>query len=228
MIKAFWWKDGPGSGNFGDQLTPLLCRYFSGQTIEWAPAHEADLIAVGSVLDKRFWPDESWRTFEGHIWGSGRMTDDGAIEFPKASIAALRGRLTAERLGDNVPDGVVLGEPGLLVQMLARPMNRRYKLGLIPHWSQREDPLFTSLAKRSSEIALIDVCEPVQSVIDQASRCEAILASALHGLIWRILWAFRTSGCDCRARGGMRWGPMRSSIGITTRCLGWRTSRRFR
>ena len=43
--------------------------------------------------------------------------------------------------------------------------------------------MFTSLAKQSSEIALIDVCEPVQAVIDQASRCEAILASALHGLI---------------------------------------------
>ena len=47
MIKAFWWMGGPGRRNFGDQLTPLLCRYFSGQTIEWAPAQEADLIGVG-------------------------------------------------------------------------------------------------------------------------------------------------------------------------------------
>ena len=135
MIKAFWWGAGPEGGNFAGQLTPLLCRYFSGQTIEWAPAHEADLIAVGGYLEPQFWPDESWRTVEGHIWGTGRMTGEGRIAFPKAKIAALRGRLTAESLGDGVPEGVVLGEAGLLVQMLARPMNRRYKLGLIPHWS---------------------------------------------------------------------------------------------
>jgi len=47
-----------------------------------------------------------------------------------------------------------LVEPGLLLQMLARLMNRRYKLGLIPHWSQRTNPLFTSLARQSSQVSI--------------------------------------------------------------------------
>jgi hypothetical protein len=141
------------------------------------------VVAVGSLLEPPFWPGDSAKTFRGTIWGTGRMEGKMPIAFPNARIAAVRGRLTAETLDGPVPEDVVLGEPGLLVRMFYRKATPTHKLGLIPHWSQRGHPVFQAVAATSTEIKLIDICRPIQEVIDEAARCEAILASALHGLI---------------------------------------------
>src|SRR3954465_15325691 len=37
--------------NFGDEVSPLILREVTGQAIEWAPLHSADVIAVGSIIE---------------------------------------------------------------------------------------------------------------------------------------------------------------------------------
>lgn len=98
MIKAYWWKGGPGAGNFGDDLTRLLLQHLSGQSVEHAPPEKADIVAVGSILEPWFWKNERAREYAGYIWGSARMTGRAPMAFPKAKVSALRGKFTFDRL----------------------------------------------------------------------------------------------------------------------------------
>jgi len=183
MIKAYWWPGGPGRGNFGDQLTPFLCERLSGQRVEHAAPHEADLIAVGSILEPWFWPADTWRVYRGFVWGAGRMFGEGRWALPAARVLAVRGHLTWQRVDCPSKESVFLGDPGLLCSLFVRTMRKRYKLGVVPHWSEREDPRVAQLVARSAEIVFIDVGAPVQEVLDQIAACEALVASSLHALI---------------------------------------------
>ncbi len=77
----------------------------------------------------------------------------------------------------------MLGDPGLLCGLFARPQRTRYKLGIVPHWSEMGNPVIAHVAAKSAEIAVIDLCGPVEEVLDAMSSCQHILASALHGLV---------------------------------------------
>lgn len=183
MIKAYWWQGGPGRGNFGDQLTRRLCERLSGQAVEFAEPHRADILAIGSVLEPHFWQPGAWTQFRGFIWGTGRMFGNVPMDFPLAKIVALRGRLSWGRIGCRGKESIVLGDPGLLCPMFARPQKTRYKLGIVPHWSELRHPLIAHIAAKSPEIAVIDMCGSVEEVLDSLSACQYILASALHGLV---------------------------------------------
>ncbi len=182
-IRAYWWNSGPGRGNFGDLLTPLLCERLSGRKVVHADIHAAELIAVGSVLEPHFLPRSSWDQYRGSIWGAGRMFGTGVPDLSRADVRAVRGRLTLERIRCQHPEGIVLGDPGLLCFLFARSVPRRYKLGVIPHLAERGHPRFAELFGHSPDVQIIDICAGVQEVIDRVSQCEHILSSALHGLV---------------------------------------------
>ncbi len=182
MIKAYWWRGGPKQGNFGDSLTPQLCERLSGQRIEHAKPHDADIIASGSVLEPWFWKFDSWESYPGYVWGAGRMFGTHPMTLTKAQVAGVRGRLTLDRLEFPNKETVLFGDPGLLCHLFVRQMKKRYVLGLVPHWTEIQHPLIAGLAASSPEVCIIDVSEPVQDVIDRASQCEFVLSSALHGL----------------------------------------------
>lgn len=183
MIKAYWWQGGSGKGNFGDQLTRRLCERLSGKRVEFAEPHRADILAIGSILDPHFWQPGSWEQYRGFIWGTGRMFGRVPMEFPLAHVLAVRGRLSRSRLGGCNNQAVLLGDPGLLCPLFARPTSKRYKLGIVPHWSETRHPLIGHVAAKSPEIRLIDMCGSVEEVLDSLCACQYILASALHGLV---------------------------------------------
>ena len=132
-VGAYWWV---GLPNFGDDMTPwLLPRY--GVVPVHRRAAEARLAGAGSILE-HLPPD-----FDGAIWGSGLM-DDRAYPLPRAKVLAVRGELTAERIG--APEGVALGDPGLLAARRVRRPTIRWDVGLIPHFSHRSNAAFLALA----------------------------------------------------------------------------------
>jgi hypothetical protein len=160
-------------------LTPALLEHLSGRRVEHCSPHEADIIAVGSVLEPGFWAPGSWTGFAGYIWGAGRMTGEKPMEMPAARVAAVRGKWTLRALGCRNKEAVCLGDPGLLACLLAEKKKARYKLGIIPHWSEFLKAAVSAITALSPEILLIDPCGSLRGVLDNICRCQHILSSSL-------------------------------------------------
>lgn len=175
-MKVYWSKCGHGHGNFGDKVTPLLLKH-AGVPVEWAPPEHAELIGVGSILEKI--PD----TFRGTIWTTGFMHESSRRTFANARVLALRGKLTIERVCCSAPEAITLGDAGLLCGDLAPTVARKHKLGIIPHFVDIADPFVKALADRSSDVRVIDICAETSDVMRSVAECENIISSSLHGLI---------------------------------------------
>jgi pyruvyltransferase len=71
-----------------------------------------------------------------------------------------------------------LGDPALLANELVQ-VEKRYNLGLVPHWSDRE------LETRFSEYnpRIIRVTDDPLWVLKEIGQCRKIVSSSLHGII---------------------------------------------
>jgi pyruvyltransferase len=168
VVKVYYWK---GRKNFGDLLTPLLLNKYSHLPSEWVEPEYAELIMAGSVLDKM--P----RDWKGIIAGSGKLHEKTTLAFPNAKILALRGPLTAKGLKGNF----VLADPGLLADELVRCEDKKYELGIVPHWTDttlEHDPRFTKYNP-----LIIRVGDDPLKVIREISICRKIISSSLHGIV---------------------------------------------
>ncbi len=175
-MKVYWSRCGHGHGNFGDKITPMLLKHF-GVPVEWAPPEHAELIGVGSVLEKV--PNH----FKGTIWTTGFMHESSRREFPGARVLAVRGRLTLESLTCPKVENVTLGDGGLLCDELSPSVRKKHKLGIIPHFVDINDPLVKVLADSSRDIRVIDICAEESEVMRTVAECGNIISSSLHGLI---------------------------------------------
>lgn len=171
-INVYWFDKTP---NFGDLLTPELLRFY-GLTPIHAPRQDAQLLLIGSVLDKVS------ENYSGIIMGSGLMYDQPK-SFPNANIVAVRGKLTKERIG--APDSVLLGDPGLLADRLIDKRSKRtFKLGIVLHFVDQKDERITRILENAhQDILFIDVLKKPRKVIREIDKCDYILSSSLHGLV---------------------------------------------
>lgn len=171
IVPTFWWDGHP---NFGDDLTPwLLPRY--GIVPQYSEPRAARLVGVGSLLE--FLPPE----FSGAIWGTGLMRD-AAHPLPAASVLAVRGPATAERIG--LDDEPAYGDPGLLVaRQLARPRSDG-RIAVVPHGHHRPH---TALAERvraaGRTVRVVNVHQRAAPAVREIAAARAVITTSLHGLI---------------------------------------------
>lgn len=164
-------------GNAGDLVSaPLLDALGFGVVEVVAEPENAQIFAAGSILHQVpiGWP--------GLIFGSGLIQDEDRVKSAAARYVAVRGPLTAKRCRVDVP----MGDPGLLVSM-AWPADspRRYRLGIIPHYVDREHEGLAAFARRNpDEVTTIDICGRLADVLRAVTECEYILSSSLHGLVF--------------------------------------------
>jgi pyruvyltransferase len=163
-IGMWWWRPKGGGSNFGDELGPAIVQRL-GHTVRRVRFAEAELVACGSILN--YLPNPSTA-----IWGSGLMHPDPVQPFH--SVHALRGHLTAARLGHDVP----LGDPGLLVGALWDRPKVRHRLGVVRH--------FVDATHYPWAEVTIDATSPVEEVIAGIGACATIASSSLHGLLVAI------------------------------------------
>lgn len=165
---GFWWIGRP---NFGDLLTPLLVAHFSDVTAMWAPAADADFVAVGSVLEHL---PKQWA---GIVAGSGKLHERSTVDLSAAHVLALRGPLSYRGV-TGLKSLPVLGDPGLLANELVA-VDKEYDLGLVPHWSD------TKLEHRFGQYhpRIIRPSGDPLEVIREIGRCKKIVASSLHGIV---------------------------------------------
>lgn len=167
-MKIYYWT---GKKNFGDLLSSLLIKRFSGLNSEWASPEDSNLVLCGSVLEH--FPGY----YPGVIAGAGKLHEGTKLSFHYARILALRGPLSAKGLkGD-----FVLADPGLLADELVKPQNKIYNLGIVPHWTDtvlEYDPRFTKYNPK-----IIRVTDDPLKVIAEIGQCKKIISSSLHGII---------------------------------------------
>ncbi len=214
MASTFWWRGRP---NFGDELGPLLLNHFAGVDATWAPAEKSDVVAVGSIL--HLLP----AAYQGIIVGCGKLKENERIWLPKARVRALRGPLTARDFrGD-----YALGDPGLLANELVSLPEKKYNLGIVPHWSDGNLEHRPEFAKYKPLI-IYPSGDPL-TVIKQIGSCRKIIASSLHGVIVadafgiprRVEMAerFAREGSDFKFRDHNAAVGVRHEIGVTQEAL---------
>lgn len=171
-VKIYYWNK---KSNFGDKLSELLVKRFTGLESEWAEAEDCDLVMCGSVLEQIPWD------FDGVIAGAGKLHEKTILNFPNAKILALRGPLTARGFNGQEYYKCVYGDPGLLANELVQITDKKYDLGIIAHWTDNtleHDPRFTKYNPK-----IIRVWDNPLEVISNIGRCKKIVSSSLHGII---------------------------------------------
>jgi pyruvyltransferase len=154
----------------------LLKRY--GFTPVHSYPKDAKFFSCGSVLEKV--PAD----FSGFILGTGFMHRGSTRLFDKARILAVRGALTRDNIGAS--KNTILGDPGLLVsRFLTRRQKKQYVLGVVPHYSDKKDIRILKLCEKySRDILFIDIQHDPLRVLRNIDKCEFILSSSLHGLVF--------------------------------------------
>ena len=165
MIKSYWWP----ARNFGDTLTPIILKHFTGQEIK--PAQRTDtgkFLAVGSILHLIKENDI--------VWGSG-LNRRMPIPIPAGvKFLAVRGPITRAYLKGNVPE--VYGDPAILLPLIYNPkIEKKYEMGVIPHHVDKE------FIKLKPGDKFIDIQEDWKKVVDDILSCKKIMSSSLHGII---------------------------------------------
>jgi glycosyltransferase involved in cell wall biosynthesis len=192
-IKLAMFKEIP---NFGDLLNRALPQIFGYDTEVVNDLRRVDALFVGSMLEGLFASKECPRGMEWltkpalKIWGAGFIKpEDGMRDtrlLRKLDIRAVRGKITLERLrgitGRNL-DNVALGDPGLLCSLFAdySKIRKKFKLGVIPHFVDADSPLLDKIKARGATV--IDIRQNPADFLEQLAACEAVLSSAMHGLI---------------------------------------------
>lgn len=173
-VPAFWFN---AVRNAGDLVTPFLLRR-EGFSPQLTDPKSSLLLACGSIMQRV--PID----YENYIFGSGFLNDGSSITLPKAKIISLRGKYTRDRI--NAPKDTVLGDPGLLMgDFLQSRSQKKYLVGLIPHYSEKEDSLVLKLLQRDKKsILFIDIQKEPLHVLQMIDQCEYIFSSSLHGNIF--------------------------------------------
>ena len=176
-LKLHWAASKP---NFGDWLSPAICSFLSGRKVAHAKITRCDLAAIGSLLQRK--KEGLWQR-SIHIWGSGFIQHQNP-QTTRHHFHAVRGKLSAGLVIDNTI--TVFGDPGLLIDQLLpdRQSNpvRKYRVGVIPHYRDRNDPALTAI-EALAKSKIIDVMQDPLVVAREILQCEFILSSSLHGLV---------------------------------------------
>jgi pyruvyltransferase len=175
-VKLFWWAgDRSNFSNFGDAIAPIILKRIAGIEPEWASAARSEIVVTGSVLTML--PD-GWRGLvvgAGYAHSVGQYADaPHPLEY--ADFRAVRGRFSMAQLPYmSIQSAPLTGDPGLLASMLIEPQQKKYSMGIVPHYQDR--------SMRQMKGHHIDVTGDPLEVIREIARCEKVIASSLHGII---------------------------------------------
>ena len=180
-INLHWWRGVP---NFGDAINPLIVAYVSGAKIKHSTPRDADMFAIGSMLQvvkrsRKEVPDDRPPV---NVWGTGLLNPVFGLDFlDKVALHLVRGPITAALLKLKLRR---FGDPGLLIDS-ALPFTgeKTDRIGIVPHHNQIDAPDVLAFAKSDPAFMLIDPRNDAQVVCQQIASCAGVLSGSLHGLI---------------------------------------------
>jgi pyruvyltransferase len=165
-MKLYWHK----TNNFGDAIAPIILAHFTGEDAEFADRHiEGKWVSTGSIMYAVRERDV--------VFGTGLISKPAEpVEMTKATFLAVRGPETRKNIIGDVPE--IYGDPGILLPLIYNPsIEKKHKLGIIPHYADRKTYIHQPGGHR------IDIQAHWKKVIEEILSCETIMSSSLHGII---------------------------------------------
>ena len=174
-MQYYWYKGAwtDELGNIGDIIAPHIIKHITGVI----PARcgekvSGKLLSCGSVAE--FIEDNDV------VWGAGLIQPMPLEKKANVTFLMVRGpdtRRELMRVGYEVPE--VYGDPcEILPQIWPGHQNKKYKLGIIPHYVD------SRIAREMfPEERIIDIINTPEGFINEICECEEIWSSSLHGLI---------------------------------------------
>lgn len=175
-IYLHWWKE---RVNLGDVVNKFIVEKISRKNIIWSStkSNKDHFCCIGSVIHNC--------NNNSTIWGSGIISDNKLPIFSPKEVLAVRGPKTRDvLLKNNIKCPDVYGDPALLLPKLIdfKPVNKKYSLGIIPHYINKDDAFFQR--EIHDDVLIIDIeSDDIYKFIEQITSCELILSSSLHGII---------------------------------------------
>lgn len=167
--------------NVGDALNFYLIHKISNRSVfEVKMGGVRHILGIGSIIHLG--------SGKSLVWGAG-LIEEGIVLDQKTLASmkffAVRGKKTRELIARKIGRSLscTLGDPAVLMPIYYMPnVKKRYALGIVPHYVDKESRGFKRLLELTSA-KVIDVELPVEAFIDELSECEVIISSSLHGLI---------------------------------------------
>lgn len=197
--------------NVGDLLNETILSSIFKLKFEHHTFPIADLSGAGSILDLILTNSHFAKKTEEmlnecdinkpiHIWGSGLMYDYGNIDQQTVRpfiIHALRGEKTRKRLCEILKTNIkcVLADPGLLSSLLVEASGKKYSIGIVPHYVDKDEAIFKKMLEHYPNSKFIDVQNKTENVLKEISMCDYIISTSLHGLI--IADSYGIPNCWC-------------------------------
>ena len=186
--------------NAGDLMNVDIVEKLSGRKVKRSKTFCAEMTAIGGAIYGLQYSDKLIQNIILHllhpfynskpiyIWGSGFWHDRNTHKLYRNNlkICALRGALSQKKLYDLTGHfyDVPLADAGLLIEeLLPRNIKKEYLLGVIPHLSQQNESEIVKL-KTAKGVHIIDIKKRPSEVGVEIAKCETVLSSSLHGLIF--------------------------------------------
>lgn len=186
MSSSFSYSFKNARSNWGDDINWWFLKEISAQPIvsyDWSWRSKffkkENYQVIGSTLTLM-------GTSHTVVWGAGCLDDSTPLALTPKRVAAVRGPLTRKRLlaeGIDCPE--VYGDPALLLPLYYQPkVEKKYKLGIIPHYVDKKNEWVEDMRMREDVLVIkIAHYEHWLDFIDQINMCENVASSSLHGLI---------------------------------------------
>lgn len=167
--------------NFGEMIGPFLYQRITGREAWFSLpsdySRSSVYVTVGSILGA------SRRN--AIVWGSGVLRTDQEFTRPWRTHA-VRGPFSwraYRRQGYRCPE--VFGDPAILLPMVYKPEAppKRYDIGLVPHFRDLRCARARLTQDLAERVAIVDVRQPIEDVVEKIRMCKRIASSSLHGLV---------------------------------------------
>ena len=125
------------------------------------------------------------------VWGTGfiKPVKGDVIFSRRLDVRAIRGYHSLDLLrkvggsSEQFEKDPVVADPGLLASMLvdANKIEKKYTLGIIPHYVDKDNPLLKKISVENSIV--LDITQPPEKFLKNLAECQNVISSAMHGLI---------------------------------------------
>lgn len=189
FVFAWCRYDGPTlmHNNWGDDINVFFGESISGSKVVvknlsllYNNLPITSYSCIGSIID-------SIQDNRTEVWGSGIINESKEITVIPRKIHSVRGPKTREELlKRNIECPALYGDPALLISRYMRPkFEKKFKWGIIPHYSEIDEPTIVSFCRNNPEVLLIKMQDynDWRDIPSQICSCGCIISSSLHGLI---------------------------------------------